>query len=337
MTQIRVVVNRPPPTQPASEPSIRPLSHHEVLALMPAFTRRGRHADLAASARNQRRIAFRPVDHPSREAGGPPLREVLTLEVPERGDYRLVRTLTWSGAGQASLSAKGPDLEVLLEQVDGFAPERQVELCAGVPVLRSYRLERGHAGSQWVPVVTEARAEVSGVTLEVNAEHDRSAQLRLTAPAGQRLQVPEDLLAVLGWHWRPLEDYTSHWRGSIRVKGKGPARAAEIEQKLSLTVAHLAETLAEPPGSFHPRHRRARWRVVLQRATPLLGALGLIAVTPAVVLLPMDEGTLLRMLVFHAPPLLLIGFFLFGELPRFEIPPPPRRLKQAPWLAPSRR
>ncbi|MCU0836466.1 MAG: hypothetical protein MUC77_18845, partial [Chromatiaceae bacterium] len=39
MTQIRVVANRRPRTQPASEPAIRPLGHHEVLALMPPFTR----------------------------------------------------------------------------------------------------------------------------------------------------------------------------------------------------------------------------------------------------------------------------------------------------------
>jgi hypothetical protein len=64
----------------------------------------------------------------------------------------------------------------------------------------------------------------------------------------------------------------------------------------------------------------------------LAGALGLIAATPAVSLLPMGEGSLLRMLIFHAPPLMLAGFFLFNELPRIEIPPLPRPLKQERWL-----
>jgi hypothetical protein len=337
MTRIRIVANPQPQANRAAEPQIRPLSHHEVLAFMAPFTRRGRHADLAASRREDRRIVFRPIEHPPPGGGLPEVRERLALEVPERGDYRLVRTLTCPGVGEATLTAKGPDPGDLLEQIERFPVERQARLCAGVPVMRSYRLERTRGSGPWLAVLTEARAEVRGAALEVNAELDRSAQLRLTAPAGERLQIPGDLLAVLGWHWRPLEDYTSHWRGSIRLKAKGRKRAAEIEEKLGLTIAHLVATLSEPPVVFHPRHRRARWRVMLQRATPLLAALGLIAVTPAVGLLPMDEGTLLRMLIFHAPPLLLIGFFLFGELPRFEIPPPPRRLKQPAWLAPSPR
>jgi hypothetical protein len=72
----------------------------------------------------------------------------------------------------------------------------------------------------------------------------------------------------------------------------------------------------------------------LQRALPLIIALGVIAATPAVRLLPMSEGSLLQMLIFHAPPLMLVGFFMLRELPRIEIPPLPRNLKHTGWLTP---
>jgi hypothetical protein len=176
---------------------------------------------------------------------------------------------------------------------------------------------------------------VLGVTLEVDA--DRSAgmpiQVRLRVPAGRQLQVPEDLLAVLGWDWRPVEDYISHWRGTIRVAKHEPRRTADIEDKIERTLLHLDETLSRSPASFHRRFVRERWRAAFRRAIPLLVGIGMIAATPLVRLLPMGEGTLLRMLVFHAPPLMLVAFFLFSELPRIEIPPLPRPLRQETWLA----
>ena len=41
---------------------------------------------------------------------------------------------------------------------------------------------------------------------------------------------------------------------------------------------------------------------------------------------------MIRMLMFHSPPLLLIAFFCMRELPRIEIPPLPRRSFALRWL-----
>jgi hypothetical protein len=48
---------------------------------------------------------------------------------------------------------------------------------------------------------------------------------------------------------------------------------------------------------------------------------------------PMDleDASPLRMVIFHLPTLLLAAAFMMQELPRFEIPPWPRRLKTAAW------
>jgi len=93
----------------------------------------------------------------------------------------------------------------------------------------------------------------------------------------------------------------------------------------------LARTLAAPPARFHDRHRRARWGVVLRRALPTLTALSLLV---TVALLPRlgvasIEGPWL--LLYHVPTLLLAGAFMLQEMPRFEIPPLPRRPGAVDW------
>jgi hypothetical protein len=338
MSSIRIVANPPAPDGTARR-TLRPLTHHEILTLIGPFSRRGRHADMAATRRAERRLVFAPVEHPSPLDSHPSLREILELEVPEQGEFHLVRTLTARDPADprqaltATLTASGPDPGLLLAQIERFPLARHLPVHGGVPVQRSYRLARAAGG--WAPILTEARAQVEGVALMVDGERGGGmpAHVHLSAPPGQRLAIPQDLLAVMGKPWRPLEDYTKDWRGTLRVPKHEPDRAPDLEEKIGRTVEHLAETLSLPPATFHPRYRRARWGVALRRATPLLVAVGLIAATPAVSLLPMGEGTILRMLIFHAPPLMLVGFFLFNELPRIEVPPLPRPLRQTRWLA----
>jgi hypothetical protein len=345
MTPVRIVRQPPPAVDHGSKQAARPLTHHQILALMGPFARRDRHLDLTASRREERRLAFRARDLPAPGEGLPELRELLVLEVPEEGDYRLVRTLT-SGEAKgsepcltATLTASGRDLEVLLDQIERVPAARHFQLCAGLPLELSFRLAEGPRRTEvhqapWLPVFARARARVQGVTLEVEADPDPGMplKLRLWPAPGQRLQIPQDLLAVIGGGWRPLEELTGYWRGTLKVKPKEPARTPEIESQLGRALVHLAETLREPPQRFHERFMGRRWKVTLVRAIPLLTALGIIAATPAVTLLPMGEGSVLRMLIFHAPPLMLIAFFVFKELPRIEIPPLPRRLRNTTWL-----
>jgi hypothetical protein len=41
------------------------------------------------------------------------------------------------------------------------------------------------------------------------------------------------------------------------------------------------------------------------------------------------------MLIFNAPPLLMVAFFCMREMPRIEIPPWPRRSRATAWRVPS--
>ncbi len=127
----------------------------------------------------------------------------------------------------------------------------------------------------------------------------------------------------------------SYWRGTVKVARREPKRTPEIEYSLGRIVTHLARTLERPPAAFHERHSRARWRVTFQRATPMLIGIGLLAATPAIRFLNMEDNSILRMLIFHAPPMMLVGFFLMREMPRLEIPPVPRPLRNPVWVVSS--
>jgi hypothetical protein len=63
----------------------------------------------------------------------------------------------------------------------------------------------------------------------------------------------------------------------------------------------------------------------------------LLAVTPLVQLLSLDNASLARMFIFHAPPMLLMGIFMMRELPVIEIPPVPRRLIGGDWIIDERK
>ena len=341
MTRIRVVVK--PPTVAMEKSSTRPLTHHEILGLVRPFTERGRHLDLGASRRDERILHFRPVEHPPTTADAPTLREELTLAVSERRSFRLVRKLTPLGLGDgrmsATLTTAGPDAAALLEEVERFPIARHFPSCAGVLLQRSYVLEaRGEddnpAGLIWVARLVQATATVAGVQLDCDAEiRSLPIKLNLSAPSGQSLVVPRDLLAVLGWPWRPVDDYDSHWRSSIRVPKREPRRTADIEDKLERTVRHLAETLSQPPARFHTRHLQGRWRASFQRGIPLFAALALIGGALSLTQVPIEDETLLKLLAFNLPPLMLLAFFFgFDDLPSIELPRLPRPLKQDSWL-----
>ena len=152
--------------------------------------------------------------------------------------------------------------------------------------------------------IVEARAWIKGINLVAQADRRRGmpVDIKLTADPGEELRLPEDMLAVIGWRWRPLVHIVSYWRGTINVARKEPERTPEIEYRLGRTVTHLARTLDKSPERFHRDHLRARWRVTFQRAIPMLIGVALLAATPAIRFLDMDSNSILRMLIFHAPP-----------------------------------
>lgn len=335
-TMVRVAYKPPRVSAESSAPV--PLTHHAILGLVAPFTRRGRHVDLAASDRAQRRLRFRPLRHADLPSHGQQLTELLSLENPEVGHFCLTRTVSDGFGLESTLEIEGGEVEQLLEQVEQVPVARQLIAVAGVHVARSYRLAPvaadEHRAVHWQLQLQQAKANVNGVGLTLNAKTGRKmpAEFELRAEHDRRLRVPPDLLAVLGWEWRPMRQIGKAWRGSVRVAAAEPERTPDVETKLTRGVKHLVATLGAAPAEFHGRWQRARWRVTFQRAIPLLIGLGLIASAPLIPMLSLEKFSLVRMFIFHGPPLLLIGIFMMRELPVIEIPPLPRRLIGRDWI-----
>jgi hypothetical protein len=319
-----------------------PLTHHEIFTLVEPFTRRGRHVDLGASDRIERRLLFKPLDHADETKTPSSLRETLLLENPKPERYRLTRTLRHPGGLEADLVVEGPDPGVLLDRVESIDPRQQFREKSAYTIARSYRLEAStgeavDAGSPTRLILTRGQAHVEGLTLMMKAQTGRGmpAELELHAEEGDTIEMPEDMLAVIGWDWRRLVRVKVGWKSTLRLRGKEPDRSRDAEVKLTRTVEHLAETLAESPARYHERLVSARWNVAFRRAIPLLIGLGLIFGAPAIQFLELSEDSLIRMLIFHSPPLLMVLFFSMREMPRIEIPPFPKPLTASVWRTPA--
>ncbi len=319
--------------------SAHPLTHHEILGLIEPFTRRGRHLDLAASNRLERRLLFKPIDHPDDTVAAQPLHETLQLDHPDADTFTLTRTLSLPCGLQASLQTEGVDAGELLARVEAIPLQRQFQWGAGFVIAQNHRLDasssRGGAAERLI--LTRATAQIAGLNLvmKVPAVTGIPADIELDAAPGHRFDLPQDLLAVLGWSWARLIRVGAGWTCSMRLRGSGPDRSRDAEAKLQRSAAHLAQTLAEPPRRFHERRVAVRWGVVLRRAFPMLVTVGLIGGAAAVPSMGLSENSLLRMVIFQSPPLLLGLVFCMRELPQIEIPPLPRRPAETAWGATS--
>jgi len=310
-----------------------PLTHHQILRVVEPFTRRGRRLDLGASDRPARRLAFQEQTRPGQGPRGEEVRECLVLEEPVAGSYRLTRTLGLADGLEARLVADGADVTALLERIEAVPIERQCSAGADYVMVRDFKLGTGDGPDALI--LTEGRALISGLTLRVMAAgvNGLRADVRVSVASGDAPDLPEDVLAVQGWAWSPLSGDGSTWKGSLKVSGREPLRTRRTEGLLDAAARHLAEVLGAPPSVYHERHRRARWGVALRRALPLLGCFGLIGAAAAVPRLHLAESSGLRMLIFNAPPLLMMLFFCLREIPRIKLPRIPRPLGSNAWRA----
>jgi hypothetical protein len=317
----------------------RPLTHHEILRLVEPFARRGLHVDLAATDRIERRVVFKPIVHADETLGCAGACEVLQLENPRPEVYRLIRTVTLKTGATAKLTTDGANPGELLNRIETVPPQSQFQLVAGIPVARSYRLG---PTAKLRMVLTSAEARLDGLTLAVKADTGRGypADIELTPQPDRPLSspddLPDDLLATLGWDWKVLRRRGASWTGTLRAPRGEPRRSRHIEIAMERAVTHLAQTLAEPPRQFHERMARARWGVVFRRMIPLLISIVLIVGASALTFVDVPQDAVLMLM--NLPPLLLLMLFGMRELPRFEIPPPPRPSKAPSWfpLADSR-
>ncbi|MBG6079027.1 hypothetical protein IWX58_000714 [Rubrivivax gelatinosus] len=310
--------------------SLPPLSHHEILALVAPLSRRGCRVDLAASDRLARRLVFRAAEHAATESL-PAIGDQLELDCSAEGRFRLARVLTMAGA-RARLEAAGADAGELLDRLMAVAPQRAFSAGEGWTVARDYAVDGdGEDGL----VLQRGVARIAGVltlTLALPAVRRMSAELTLAATGGHELELPEDLLAVLGWNWAPLARKPGGWESRLRVPGSIAQRCRRAEAELDRAAAHLAQTLAEPPARYHERLAAARWVAAFRRAIPSLTAVALVA---TVALMPhggddrREPG--LWFVLYHLPTLVLALSFCVQEMPRFEIPPLPRRSAAADW------
>ena len=318
-----------------------PLTHHEILGIVEPYTRGGRQVDLALSQRLERRLAFKAVLHAD-EPGSAALHESLQLENPRTGLFRLTRVLRRADGLEATLLSEGADAGELLARVEAVPPRCQFRSGPGYEIALSQRIgaapvRRGRIADAAPLRTTLTRGVVRAggleLVLKMSAVRKVPGELKLSAvdPAVGALDLPEDLLAVLGWDWVRLCPVKGGWTSRLRLRGHEPDRSRRAEAKLLTAAQHLAQTLAETPARYQERHLAARWGVVFRRGIPVLTFLGMILGILALPRLGIPEGSPIRMLIFNAPPLLLAIGFCMQELPRFEIPPIPRRSAAAGW------
>jgi hypothetical protein len=331
---------------------MEPLTHHQILALAAPFSRAGRQVDLAASDRAARRLAFRPVDHAAVPGRHPALTETLQLDAGDVHRFTLTRLLAGTDGLCARLDAQGADPAALLDRVEAVPASRQWRLGEGAEdgvvelperagdaawsLALSHRVAGPPGNTNDGLDLTDAALQLPGWHLRWTPPpvHSRLGELRLTAEAapGDVGPLPQDLLAVLGHAWTRLLPAGGVWIGQLRQRGNSGAACARTEARLLRTAQHLAATFAAPPADFHRRHAGARWRVTGRRTVPALVSLGLVGGAAAVPQLALASDSVLRMLVQAAPPLLMVAFFSLREVPRIEVPPLPRPLRQARWL-----
>jgi hypothetical protein len=305
-----------------------PLSHHEILSVAAPFARSGLQVDLPASDRSARRLAFRPRVRPAAD-GLPALTETLQMAPSAERDgapWLLRRTLARPDGPEAVLEAEGRDPAELLARVQAVPASRQFD---GEATALHHRV-----GDDGALVLRRARAQVAGLTLvmQVSGVSGFPAELELLRPEGDTIALPRDLLAVLGRRWERLTPVRRGWTGSVGVRGSGAERGADAERRFRQAVAHLRDTLAEPPGAFHDRHRAARWRVAMRGTLPLAVGAGIVAL--AFVLRAQGEGPAMSALALLAnltPPLLMGLFFLRREMPQIGLPRIPRRPPGERW------
>ncbi len=307
-----------------------PLTHHEILGLVGPFARRGRHVDLAGSDRHARSIVFQPVNHPGAASALPDMHESLKLENPREGLFRLTRTLALPCGLEATLSAEGADPGDLIARIESVPPPSQFRRRGDVLIACSYRRDPTPPAE---PVFTRGEARVGPVSLVVTAARSRgdSATVKLIPRAGAPGELPEDLLAVLGWDWGPLQKRRAEWVAELRVGGRPGDQTRRLESRLETTAAHLAATFAHPPAHFHETLLASRWAAAFRRAMPMLLWLGLLSGAFGLSFVRIAPDSFIRMFAWTTPYLLLVAVFSIRPRPRLEIPPLPRRPSATSW------
>jgi hypothetical protein len=226
----------------------------------------------------------------------------------------------------------------LLAQVDAVAPFSQFSSGPGYLIARSHALQAGapapadgSAAKRQLLTCGVVQCDGLRLTLTLPAGRRGPAEIVLAEPGDEALDLPEDLLAVLGWNWARLARNHEGWKTRLRLHGNAARRSRSAETALERAAEHLARTLAEPPARYHERQVVARWGVFFRRAIPALTAAMLILTAANLPHVTFDGGPGAWIMLFHLPTALLVLSFYLQEMSQFEIPPRPRRCDAARW------
>lgn len=307
------------------------LTHHDIIERSEPFVRHGFAVDLGRSDRSARRIAFKP--RPCDAIDGS---EAWSLDCRDDKRHVVERRLTHGCGLEATLEAAGPDATVLLGQMLAIDPAHHFRIGNGHAIARCYEVWSDEPAPASASLFLDhAVVQLDGVRLEMRLPlpslRTVPAEITLTPIEGTRLDLPEDLLAVQGWDWARLVRKPDGWISKLRLRGSALRRSRTLEGALDNVARHLAQQLAEPPARFHERHRLARWGVVFRRGIPLLTAVGMIVGALGLAFIVERENSSMLLMLHYAPIALLAVAFSLQELPRFEIPPWPRRSRAATW------
>jgi hypothetical protein len=268
----------------------------------------------------------------------------LALECPAENSFVLKRTLTHPAGLVATLTAKGADTTSLLSCVDAVDPQLLFRAGEGWLMACSFRLEPGVRSGQLpgadaaprrvsapAMVLTSAVVQVAGLTIQFKMPAVTGYPAELEITTNTDIDLPDDLLQVLGRDWERLSRGPKSWRGMLKIRGKEPERSRLAQVKMEAAAQHMALTLSQSPATFQRQQALARWRVAARRAVPMLIVVALVLAALAVPYLGIEENSVYRMLIFNAPPLLLLWGFSLREMPRFDLPRPPKHLSAASW------
>jgi hypothetical protein len=264
------------------------------------------------------------------------LEDALTLDCLSTGSFRLTRRLTLAGRATACYEGVGVALAKLLAAVEGVPAELAFRHGPGYLIARSYSLEAVRArapqnGWHLVPILVRGIVHLDGLSMTLSLPTVRGIAADIEIGP---LDLPEDLLAVLGWDWARLVRLPDGWKSKLRLRGNLSTRSRRAELALERAAAHVARTLAEPPALFHDRWRAARWGVMFRRGIPLLTFGALIIVIAMLGRSGIARGVGPWMLLFQLPTALIALSLSLQELARYEIPPWPRRSQAVRWRGP---
>jgi len=148
-----------------------------------------------------------------------------------------------------------------------------------------------------------------------------------------KADLPEDFLALLGAHWRPLVWQGGYWKTVMRQLGNEPKRTALAREHAINAMKHITRVQKLGPAQYHKQFASPRRRAWLRRLRPLMLLAAIMATVPIVWVAMQLTGLTLHPLAMGLTPLLLMGVVMMGsrEFPVMELPPLPKALREKQW------